>query len=152
MEEQVTHLAYQKAKSVFDITQGDRIVIGSDTMVTKNEKIYGKPKTEEHAKEMLQELTSGDKTHQVLTGLCILIEKNGICQEYKTFDKTTVFLKPMSDEEINKWIATEKAMDKAGAYAIQDEFSVFVEKIEGNYSTVLGLPTHKLYDLIKDEI
>lgn len=152
MEEQVTHLAYQKAKSVFDITQGDRIVIGSDTMVTKDGKIYGKPQSEEHAKEMLQELTSGDKTHQVLTGLCILIEKNGICQEYKTFDKTAVFLKPMSDEEINKWIATEKAMDKAGAYAIQDEFSVFVEKIEGNYSTVLGLPTHKLYDLIKDEI
>ena len=53
------------------------------------------------------------------------------------------------DDEINKWIDTGNAMDKAGAYGIQNEFCVFVEKIEGNYTTAIGLPTHKLYDIIK---
>ena len=56
----------------------------------------------------------------------------------------------MSDEEIKNWIKTGEAMDKAGAYAIQGEFSVFIEKINGNYSTVVGLPIHKVYDILKE--
>ena len=55
----------------------------------------------------------------------------------------------MTDDEIEKWINTGKASDKAGAYAIQEEFCVFVEKIDGNYTTIVGLPTHKLYDILK---
>ena len=73
-------------------------------------------------------------------------------KEYKTLDKAKVFLKDISDEEIDKWIKTGKAMDKAGAYGIQNEFCVFVEKIEGNYTSIVGMPIHKVYDIIKKYI
>lgn len=150
--EQATYLSYIKAKDVYDRTTGDRIVIGSDTMVVKNNKIFGKPKNEEDAKHMIKELLEGDKTHSIITGLSILISENGEYKEYKTFDKAKVFLKDISDEEIDKWIKTGKAMDKAGAYGIQNEFCVFVEKIEGNYTSIVGIPIHKVYDIIKKYI
>ena len=151
-QEQATRLAYIKAKDVYDKTEGNRIIIGSDTIVTKNGKIYGKPKDENQAKQMINELLEGNKAHSVITGLCIIIEKDGKYEEFKTFDEVNVFFKDISDSEIDKWINTGKAMDKAGAYAIQEEFSVFIEKIEGNYSTVVGLPTHKVYEIIKNYI
>ena len=148
-EEQATKLSYLKAKNVFDNTTGDRIVIGSDTIVVKNSKIYGKPENKENAKQMIKELLEGDKTHYVVTGLSIIIQKNGKNIEYKIFDKVKVFFTDITDTEIEKWINSGKAMDKAGAYAIQGEFGVFVDKIEGNYSTVVGLPVHKVYDILK---
>lgn len=151
-EEQATRLSYIKAKTVFNQTQGDRIVIGSDSMVVKNEKIYGKPKNKEHAREMINELIHGDKTHKIITGLSVLIQKGEKYQEYKTFDEVKVYLKDMSDKEIENWLNTGNAMDKAGAYGIQNEFCVFIDKIEGNYTTAVGLPTHKLYDIIKEYI
>lgn len=152
VEEQVTRLSYIKAKSVFDKTEGDRIVIGSDTIVTKDDKIYGKPRDREHAKEMIKELLVEDKTHKIITGLSVLIQKDGEYKEYKTFDEVRVYLKNISDDEIEKWINTGNAMDKAAAYGIQNEFCVFIEKIEGNYTSAVGLPTHKLYDIIKELI
>lgn len=74
-EEQSIQISYQKAKNVFDRTTGDRIVIGSDTMVVKNGKIYGKPRNKVNAKEMIKELLEGDRTHDIITGLSILIEE-----------------------------------------------------------------------------
>lgn len=152
LEEQSTRLAYIKAKDIFDKTYGDRVVIGSDTIVTKNSKIYGKPKDREKAKQMINELLEGDKIHRIITGLCVIIERNGKVKEYKTFDEAKVFLKDITDKEIVKWLDTGNAMDKAAAYGIQNEFCVFVDKIEGNYTSIVGLPTHKLYDIIKDYI
>lgn len=151
-EEQAVNLSYIKAKTVYEKTTGDRIIIGSDSMVVKNNKIYGKPKSREHAKQMIQELLLGDRTHKVITGLSIIIQKDGQCKEYKTFDEAKVYLKDITEKEIEKWINTGNAMDKAGAYGIQTEFSVFVEKIEGNYTTVVALPTHKVYDIIKEYV
>ncbi len=151
-EEQATYLASIKAKEVYKNTEGDRIVIGADTIVTKNAKIYGKPKSKEHAKQMIKELIDGDGVHSVITGLCIIVEKNGKYEEYNTFDEVKVFLKNIIDEEIERWIDTGKAMDKAGAYGIQNEFGVFVDKIDGNYTTVVGLPIHKVYEIIKKYI
>ena len=150
VEEQVTEIAYAKAKNVYDRTEGDRIVIGSDTIVTKNGKIYGKPKNRNHAKEMIRELITGDKVHKIITGLSVIIEQDGKIKEYKTYDTVKVYLKDISDEEIEKWLDTGNAMDKAAAYGIQNEFCVHVEKIEGNYTSALGLPTHKLYDILKN--
>ena len=147
IEKQAEKLSYSKAKTIFDKTVGDRIVIGSDTMVIKNNKIYGKPKNEENAFEMLQELKN--TKHEVITGLAILVEKDGKQEEHIEYDKTEVYVKDMSQEEIKKWIQTGEAMDKAGAYAIQGEFAVFIEKIKGNYTTVMGLPIHKVYDILK---
>ena len=151
-QEQASRLAYIKAKDVYEKTKGNRIIIGSDTIVTKNGKIYGKPKNENNAKQMINELIEGNKSHSVITGLSVIIEKDGKYEEYKTFDEVKIFLKDMSENEIEKWINTGKAMDKAAAYGIQDEFCVFVEKIDGNYTTVVGLPLHKLYDIIKEYI
>lgn len=147
IEEQAKRLSYIKAKTVFEETLGDRIVIGSDTMVIKDNKIYGKPKDEEEALKILKEL-NGTK-HQVITGLAILVEKDGKYEEYIDYDITEVYFKNMTDTEIKNWISTGKAMDKAGAYAIQGEFSVFIEKINGNYWAVVGLPIHKVYDILK---
>lgn len=148
-EEQTTHLAYIKAKDVYNRTSGNRIIIGSDTLVAKNGKVYGKPKSNQEAKEMIKKLIAGTNVHSVFTGLCILIEKDGKYEEYKTFDEVKVFFSNITDEELDKWIASGKAMDKAGAYAIQDEFCVHIEKIEGNYTSIVGLPTHKIYEKIK---
>lgn len=148
LEEQAKYLAYIKSKDIYEKTAGDRIIIGSDTIVTKNNKIYGKPRDESHAKQMIKELISGDKIHTIYTGLSVIIEENGKYNEYKTFDTVKVYLKDITDEEIEKWINTGKAMDKAGAYGIQNEFCVFVEKIEGDYNSVVGLPVSKLYDII----
>ena len=149
--EQASSISYLKAKTVFDETTGDRIVIGSDTMVVKNEKIYGKPKSRENAKEILKELLIGDRTHTVVTGLCVLVQKGDEYKEYITFDEAKVCFKEMSDVEIEKWIDTGKAMDKAGAYSLQDEFGRHIEKIDGNFFTVIGLPVHKLYDILKND-
>lgn len=119
-------------------------------MVAKNDQIYGKPKNKEHAKEMIKELINGDKTHKVITGLSVLVQENEQYKEHITYDEVIVHLKDISEEEIDEWINTGHAMDKAAAYSIQDEFCVFIEKIEGNFTTVVGLPTHKLYDIIKE--
>lgn len=148
-QEQVTRLAYIKAKNVYERTKGNRIIIGSDTIVTKNEKIYGKPRNRNDAKQMIKELLEGDRIHSIMTGLCVLIEEDGKYEEFKTFDEVKVFLKEMSDNEIDKWLDTGNAMDKAGAYGIQNEFCVFVDKIEGNYTSAVGLPTHRVYDILK---
>lgn len=147
IEEQAKNLSYQKAKAVFNKTTGDRIVIGSDTMVVKNNKPYGKPKTEEEAISMLKELKNGK--HQVITGLAILIEKDGQYKQEIEYDITEVYINDMSEQEILQWVKSGNALDKAGAYAIQGEFTKHIEKIQGNYTTVVGLPVHKVYTSLK---
>ncbi len=148
IENQSKRLSYIKAKTVFDKTTGDRIIIGSDTMVLKDNKVYEKPKDKDDAIRMLMELKNGK--HTVITSLTVLAEKKGKYMEYTDYDTTDVYIKDMTIEEINKWIETGKAYDKAGAYAVQSEFGVHIEKINGNYFTVVGLPIHKLYDILKE--
>ncbi|MCI8397730.1 MAG: septum formation protein Maf [Clostridia bacterium] len=150
--EEAENISYQKAKIVFDETEGDRIVIGADTMVVKENKIYGKPKTKEKAKQMLEELIDGDRTHTVITGLTVLIQKGKDYKEYKTSDQVKMYFTKITDQEIENWISTGKAYDKAGAYAANEEFAKHIEKIEGNFMTAIGLPIHKLYEIIKEYI
>ena len=151
-QEQVINLSYRKAKDIYKKTNGNRIIIGSDTIVVKDEKIYGKPKNKLNAKQMIKDLLQQDKTHKIITGLSVIIYVNGEYIEYKLFDEVKVYLKDILDEEIDRWIETGKAMDKAAGYGIQNEFCVFVDKIDGNYTSAVGLPTHKLYDIIKEYI
>lgn len=151
IEEQVQEIAYLKGKAVNDITNGERVIIAADTMVVKNGKKYGKPKDRQNAIEMIKELLEGDRTHEVISGLVVIINKNGKYKEYKTFEKSKIFLKEISDGEIEKWIDTGKAIDKAGAYTMQEEFGVHIEKIEGDYMSIVGLPVSKLYDILKNE-
>ena len=147
IEEQSKRIAYLKAKTVFDETEGNRVVIGSDTMVVKDGKTYGKPKDREDAIKMLLELKNA--RHTVITSLAVLIEKDGRYKEYVDFDKTDVYIKDMTQDEIEHWVDLRKPYDLAGAYAVQSEFGVFVDRIDGNFFTVVGLPIHKLYDVIK---
>ena len=150
IEEQSKKLAYLKAKSVFDKTDGDRIVIGSDTMVYKDNKLYGKPNDNEDAFNMLKTLQNS--MHEVITSLCVLIQEGNEYKEYITYDIAKLYLKEMSDEEIRNWVTNNYVLDKAGSYALQSKFSVFVDKLEGNYTTIVGFPIHKLYDIIKKYI
>ncbi len=147
LEEQSKRLAYIKAKSVFNKTNGERIVIGADTLVVKDGKIYGKPKNLNDAKHMLLELNNN--MHQVITSVAVLIEKNGKIEENVFSDITNVYIGKMTEKEIEEYISKEEVLDKAGSYAIQSSFSKHVEKIEGNYTTVLGLPIHKVYEILK---
>ena len=148
VEKQVENVSYNKAKSVFDKTSGNRIIIGSDTIVVKNGKIYGKPKNRDDAVKMISEFKN-DK-HQVITGLAIIIAEDDIVQKIKTYVKTDVYVSDMSQDEIERWVDSGKALDKAGAYGIQDEFSLFIERIDGDYNSVVGLPVSKVYYYIKD--
>lgn len=147
IEEQSKKLGYIKAKAVFEQTKGDRVVIGSDTMVIKDGKLYGKPKDYQDAVSMLNTLKNS--THQVITSIAILSQENENYAEYIDYDITEVTLKDMSKEEIDNWIKEGICFSQAGAYAVQEKFAVFVEKIEGNYTTVVGLPIHKVYEYIK---
>ncbi len=148
IEEQSKRLAYIKAKAVFDEIDGDRVIIAADTLVVKDNKIYGKPHSKEEAIEMLKDLNNSE--HIVITGICTISEVNGEYLEQIDCAITEVRLKYILDEEINRWIDTGMAYDKAGAYAIQGEFGIHVEKINGNFYSVMGLPIHKLYDMLKN--
>ena len=151
IERQAESLAYIKAKSVFDRTQGDRIVIGSDTMVVDIDgKIYGKPKDRDDAICMIKTL-QGTK-HNVITSLAILVEKDGKYKEYIDYDLAEVYISNMTDNEIDLWIDTGEAYDKAGAYAVQGDFTKHIERINGNFWTVMGLPVHKVYNILKNYI
>lgn len=150
LEEQSKNLAFLKAKSVFDKTSGDRIVIGSDTIVFKDGIYYGKPTSSSNAIDMISELMNS--THQVSTGLAILIEKDGKNYEFLDCDISNVHIVKISPDEINSWLSLGKYMDKAGAYSIQDEFSKFIDKIDGNYNSIVGLPIHLIYKIISDFI
>lgn len=148
IEAQSKKIAYMKAKNIFDETEGDRLVIASDTMVIKNGKLFGKPKDEEDAMKMIEILQGSE--HQVITSLCVLVKKDKKYKEYVDYDVANVYIKKMDKQEIERWVRENKVLDKAGAYAIQSRFAVYVEKIEGNYFTVVGLPVHKLYDILKE--
>ena len=145
--EWVKILSHRKASAVAENIQGPAVIIGADTVVTYLGKILNKPENNEEAASMLR-LLSG-KNHTVYTGLTLFfIDENGN-REYESFvDATEVCFNPISTDEIEKYLSTGEYSDKAGGYAVQSRFGVHIEKIEGNYFTVVGLPIHKLYDMM----
>ena len=144
--EVVDELSFQKAKEIADRQMEECIVIGSDTIVAKGEKIMGKPKDEADAYQMLSEIAGN--VHQVYTGVTLI--RTGANPKVITFaEKTDVHLYPMNDEEISAYIATKDPMDKAGAYGIQGDFAIHVKGIEGDYYNVVGLPIGKVYQELK---
>lgn len=132
------------SKLVGEAKGQDFLVIGADTVVAYGNKILGKPKDEENAREMLS-LLSGN-THSVYTGVtCVFISADGKTGEHSFYEKTDVSMCPMSQEQIKRYIATGEPMDKAGSYAIQGRCAVYVRKINGDYNNVVGLPVGRLY-------
>ena len=111
-------------------------------------KSYGKPENREDAIRMLRKLQG--RRHSVFTSLSVIIEERGEVKEYKEVTESYVYVKPMEESEIINYIDTYNVMDKAGSYAIQSKFAVYIEKIEGDYNSIIGLPIHRLYDIFKE--
>lgn len=147
--EKVKSIAKQKANIVASNIDEDCVVIGSDTIVVVDETILGKPHDHDDAVRMLH-MISG-RTHKVMTGVSVVIKKEGKQKEINDVDIADVHVNALSDEEIENWINTGNAWDKAGAYAIQQEFAVHIDKINESFATVMGLPVHLVYNILKNE-
>lgn len=151
-DEIVKELALIKAKDIAEQNDAkNMIVIGADTVVAHTGAILGKPKSKDDAYEMIKGF-QGDK-HQVYTGVAILdydVEGNETIVNHAV--KTDVYVNPMTDEEIWNYIESDNVMDKAGSYGIQSGFAVYIEKIEGDYFNVVGLPISYIYEQLKQII
>ena len=141
-EEIVMHLAEDKAMDVAQQTEKNALVLGADTIVVCEGEIMGKPKDPADAARMLLKLQG--RAHQVYTGVAMAERRFGEISISSFCQKTSVFVYPMSEEEIREYIAAGEPMDKAGAYGIQGAFSMYIEKIEGDYLNVVGLPLSRL--------
>lgn len=122
-------------------------VLGADTVIVKNNKIYGKPQNQDEAEEFLKEFQNS--THTVITAIVLY---NGRSKTTTSrVAKTKVTFAPMSDEEIQWYLETGEWHGAAGGYRIQSLASIFVSKIEGSQSCVTGLPIYELYDILKEQ-
>lgn len=148
IEEQSKRLAFIKAKTIFDNTQGNRVIIASDSMVVFNNKVYEKPKDRDEAIRMLTELQGNRNT--VFTSLAVLIEDKEEYKEILELSKVDVYIKKMTREEIEEYVDNDNPYDKAGAYAIQTSFCKYIDKIYGDYYSAVGLPIGKVYDILKN--
>lgn len=149
LEDAPLYIAKEKAVAVFNKLNEDEIIITADTIVLLDNKIYGKPKNKLDAYNMIKTLSG--KTHQVITGVCCYSKDKQINIEFS--DVTNVSFTDISDEIIEKYLENAEYIDKAGAYAVQGLASMFVEKIDGSYDNIVGLPMGRLArNLIKYKI
>lgn len=162
----VEQLSWRKAESVADELEADPgidlsegyCVIGADTVVSIDGHILGKPEDEADARRMLETLSG--RTHQVYTGVSLVIRRPKSGTDHGTseretvsfHEKTDVVFCEMTDEEIDAYITTGDPMDKAGAYGVQSYAAPFVSAIYGDYYNVMGLPASRLYHELKRRI
>lgn len=132
----------EKAKDVARNNNG--IIIGADTIVVYGNKVLGKPKDKEDAKKMLKYISG--KYVDVISGIAI-VEGD---KEINDYEITKVKMKQMTEKEIEAYVNTGEPMDKSGAYGAQEKGAVLIEKIEGCYFNVVGLPLFKLHNMLKD--
>jgi len=138
-EEIAVYIAEKKALA-FDEETRDEIVLTADTIVEVNGRILGKPETPEHAVEMLKMLSGN--VHRVITGVCLMYRG----KINKFYDVSEVFFRKLTDQEIAAYVDRYQPMDKAGAYGIQEWMGLIgIERINGSYTNVVGLPTEKVY-------
>ncbi len=123
------------------------LVVSADTIVWLDGHMLGKPKDSEGAKKMLRSLSG--KIHEVYTGVCVTHSGSG--KSVSDYEVTKVHFKNISDDEIDRYVSTMEPLDKAGAYGIQGKGCLFVEKIDGDYLNVVGLPAALLAKILKDE-
>lgn len=139
-------LSLRKAGAVLDKIGKNELVIASDTVVSSmSGEIFGKPKDKADAYRMLRSLSG--TTHRVVSGVALYLNGKTVVAH----DITYVKFKELTNREIECYISTAEPYDKAGGYGIQDRASVFVEKIDGDYYNVVGLPVYKMFDLLKKE-
>lgn len=140
-ESHVCRLAREKARAA--AAAENELVLGADTVVVVQGEILGKPSDRADAERMLRLLSGRD--HEVFTGVCL---KRGELELVEA-ERTLVRFAPLDEEEIRAYVASGEPMDKAGAYAIQGLASRFVERIEGCYFNVVGLPVARVYRMLK---
>ena len=133
-EEYAMGTAEKKARAVMAQTEAGQLVLAADTVVTRAGEILEKPRDPADARRMLREL-AGER-HEVITG-CVLGRDGEI---FRFFERTSVWMRELSDEEILEYVKTGEPLDKAGAYGIQGKGALLVERIEGDYFNVVGLP------------
>ena len=148
-EEIVKELALMKAKNIAEEIKADTVIIGADTVVVLDQKILGKPEDEEDAFRMLKSLQG--RPHEVYTGVAVLSrdrEKGRLIRSHAV--KTAVYVHEMTDDEIRSYIATGEPADKAGGYGIQGAFAKYIDRIDGDYYNVVGLPVSYVYQTLKE--
>lgn len=144
--EAVKELSRQKAEEIAGKTSGTVLVIGADTVVAQDGEILGKPGSPECAFDMIKKLQG--RTHSVFTGVTVIekgAEKETAVRSLTFAEETKVVVAPMTDAQIWDYVNLGESLDKAGAYGIQGIFGAFVEKIDGDYNNVVGLPVSRLY-------
>ena len=139
--EEVARVSRQKALAV--PRQADDVIIAADTIVVCEGKILGKPRTEEDARQMLSLLSGRD--HQVMTGCTILRGEQAV----SFTEVTDLHFRPLSDREIDRYVASGEPMDKAGAYGIQGGAALFADEMVGDYYNVMGLPVCRLAMILR---
>lgn len=143
-EQVATFLAAHKA-SAYKEDLGDEAIITADTIVCLEDQILNKPADSEEACLMLKQLSG--RSHDVITGVCVQTKD----EQAVFFDTTTVYFKNLTGCEIDYYVANFKPFDKAGAYGIQEWIGMIgIERIEGSYFNVVGLPVEKLYTKLKE--
>lgn len=148
VEDYVKTLAEGKGKDVASQAKKDSIIIAADTVVVIDGKILGKPKNADDAYNMLKLLSN--KIHRVYSGIAVINTTNNIMKSEAVF--TEVKFSELTHEEIINYINSKEPLDKAGAYGIQGLGALFVEKINGCYYNVVGLPLNRLNKIIKEVI
>ena len=143
-EEQVCKLSLQKARNVSKACGKNDIIIAADTLVYLEGVPLGKPDSQADAEMMLRKLS--DRKHSVYTGVTLLRDDIHISKA----EKTDVFFREISDDEIRAYVKTGEPMDKAGSYAAQGGASIFIRRIEGEFFNVMGLPLCSLSEMLKD--
>lgn len=145
----VEELSLMKATEVADRYEAEytvnrpTVVIGADTIVALGTEIMGKPKDEADAVRMLKKLQNN--THQVYTGVTLIIIGDGDRRVIRFHEKTDVLMYPMTDAQIQAYVDTKDPMDKAGSYGIQGRCAAYIKGIVGDYNNVVGLPVGRLY-------
>lgn len=142
--EQVKRLAFEKGAEVF-ARYPDYPVLSADTLVCLDDAILGKPKTRDEAADMLSMLSG--RTHQVVTGVCLFLPGGEVLTRTATTD---VLFRPIGETERRRYTASDEPMDKAGAYAMQGVGSMFIDRVAGSPSNVIGLPLCEVKELLED--
>jgi septum formation protein len=141
-QQYVTRLALTKARAGRLVAPTNAPVLSADTIVVYQDQIFGKPLNEVVAQQMLKQLSA--TSHQVMTAVAVVTPT----QESVCLNISQVYFRSLSDQEIAAYIATHEPLDKAGSYAIQGMASIFIERIEGSYSGVMGLPLYETAKLL----
>jgi len=148
-EQFVQSLAAEKAEAVLRSLDQSKelIVLGADTMVALDNELIGKPADAAEAEAILSRLSG--KAHCVFTGVAVLHWKDGKKRTFKFVEKSLVTFRKLSASEIHAYSLTKEPLDKAGAYALQGVASAFVEKVEGCYTNIIGLPIPKVVSILR---